>query len=201
MDPERFDGAGDEFTGVPLLLPLLPVGLETRDEGVSPRVDSTFRFLAGGAFFEVVAVPFFLGNGRFFGTAGSTVASSVEGIGTEDSRSGDWCRVLFSRLSELIALDAEGSMSVTWSEGRLASTGEVGCVLLCDSCLICAGDKSPASFLVVFNGSRADGTATCGAVCSAAYALSPSSFRASESGARAEPGESCRSLIAEGRLF
>jgi hypothetical protein len=80
-----------------------------RDEGVSERVESSLRLFAAGAFFVVVAVPFFLGSGRFLGTVDSVETSSVEGMGTEDSRSGDWCRALFSRLSVLIAL--EGSMS------------------------------------------------------------------------------------------
>jgi hypothetical protein len=110
--------------GVPLALPVLKAGLDVREEGVSDRVDSSLRFLDGGAFFIVVAVPFFLGRGRFLGTVDSAWTSSVDGMGTDDSRSGDWCRALFSRLSELIAL--EGSMSLVCRDGRLASMGEAG---------------------------------------------------------------------------
>ena len=107
-----------------MALPALRAGLDVREEGVSDRVDSSLRFLDGGAFLTVEAVPFFLGRGRFLGTADSAWTSSVDGIGTEDSRSGDWCRALFSRLSELIAF--EGSMSLVCRDGRLVSMGEAG---------------------------------------------------------------------------
>ena len=88
------DGTGDELAGVPLLLPVLIMeGFDAREEGVTERLGSTFRFLAGGTFLPVaVAVPFLLldaGAGRFFDTIGSVSTLSVEGIGTDDSRSGE----------------------------------------------------------------------------------------------------------------
>lgn len=62
-------------------------GVIARSRGFDFEV-STFRFLAGGAFFVVVAVPFFVfaGAGRFFEGAGSV---SVDGTGTEESRRGE----------------------------------------------------------------------------------------------------------------
>lgn len=63
-------------------------GVMARSRGFD-LVLSTFRFLAGGAFFVVVvAVPFFVlaGAGRFFEGAGSV---SVDGTGTEESRRGE----------------------------------------------------------------------------------------------------------------
>jgi hypothetical protein len=54
-----------------LALPALKAGLDVREEGVSDRVDSSLRFLGGGAFFTVEAVPFFLGRGRFLGIVDS----------------------------------------------------------------------------------------------------------------------------------
>jgi hypothetical protein len=143
--------------GVPLLLPVLKAGLDMREDGVSDRLDSSLRFFDGGAFFIVVAVPFFLGRGRFLEIVDS--ASSVDGIGTEDSRSGDWCRALFSRLSELTAL--EGSMSLICNEGRLVSMDDAVCGTVRASCFICAGERSPASSFATSEGSMSDGTGAC----------------------------------------
>ena len=86
------EGIGDELAGVPLVLPVCEAGgFEAREEGVTDRFVSTLRFLAGGAFFVVVAVPFFVldGTGRFLGIVDSGAAFSVEGTGTDDSRSGE----------------------------------------------------------------------------------------------------------------
>jgi hypothetical protein len=167
--------------GVPLLLPVLKAGLDMREEGVSDRVDSSLRFFDGGAFFIVVAVPFFLGRGRFLEIVESARTSSVDGIGTEDSRSGDWCRALFSRLSELMAL--EGSMSLICNEERLASMEEEVCGTARASCFICAGDRSPVSSFEAFEGSTSDGTGACDVDDSAyALALKLSSASAGEPG-------------------
>jgi hypothetical protein len=160
--------------GVPLLLPVLKAGLDMREDGVSDRVDSSLRFFDGGAFFIVVAVPFFLGRGRFLEIVDS--ASSVDGIGTDDSRSGDWCRALFSRLSELTAL--EGSMSLICNEGRLASINEAVCGTARASCFICAGDRSPMSSFEASEGSTSDGTGACDvddSACTPALKLSSAS--------------------------
>lgn len=87
------DGAGLD----PVAVAFRVEGL--RAEGVSDA-RSTLRFLFAGAaaapvvffFLDTVAVPFLVGAGRFLlgAAAGfSSVAGSVEGTGTEDSRSGD----------------------------------------------------------------------------------------------------------------
>lgn len=110
------DGAGEEFAGVPLLLPVLKVsGFDVRDDGVTERLGSTLRFLAGGAFFVVVvAVPFFVfdGAGRFFETGGSGAAVSVDGTGTENSRNGEWVRKPCSFFREAMAFKLCASASV-----------------------------------------------------------------------------------------
>lgn len=191
--------------GVPLPLPVFRPGLDTREEGVSERIDSTLRFFAGGTFFVTVAVPFFLGRGRFFGTVDSARASSVEGIGTDDSLSGDWCLVLFSRLSELRVFELDGAMSLSCTDGRLASTGEVACGVARGSCLMCAGDRSPLSSFMAFEGSEIDGIGACDPEGSLSmFGLPSLSVCASEPPdscvAGLEPGESC-SLATDGRLI
>jgi hypothetical protein len=89
---------------------------------VSALLESTFRFLAGGAlsFLIAEAVPFFVlaGAGRFFEGAGSSLlTSSVVGTGTEDSRSGDGFRWLLSCLRATIVFEDWVSMS----DGRRVS--------------------------------------------------------------------------------
>lgn len=65
---------------MPLLLAVLKVGFEAREDGVRDRLGSIFRFFVGGAVFFIVAVPFFVlaGAGRFLGIVGSGVATSVD---------------------------------------------------------------------------------------------------------------------------
>lgn len=132
------EGAGDEFAGVPLLLPPLIAGIfEAREEGVADLFSSTFRFFAGGAlsFFMVVAVPFFVfaGAGLFLLGIVASGTVSVVGTGTDDSRRGDCLRPC-SFFNALTAL-TEASMSVV----RRASTGDDGCGVDADSCFIKAG--------------------------------------------------------------
>lgn len=89
------EGAGDEFAGVPLLLPVLNVRDFVVREGVTERgFGSTLRFLAGGFFVAAVAVPFFVleGAGRFFETIVGSEPVSVDGTGTEESRKGECVR-------------------------------------------------------------------------------------------------------------
>lgn len=102
------EGTGEELAGVTFPLMSLEAGvLDATDEGVAERFGSTLRFFAGGAFFVAVAVPFFFaGAGRFFGFVASSAAVSVEGTGTEDSRSGDCVRALCSVLSVATVLFA-----------------------------------------------------------------------------------------------
>lgn len=96
------------MAGVPMLLPGLRVGTfdVLREAGVSERLDSTLRFLDGGAFLDVVAIPFlvFEGAGRFREGAESGAGISVDCIGTEDSRNGDCVLTLCSCLRAATAL-------------------------------------------------------------------------------------------------
>lgn len=65
-------------------------GVRARSVGFD-LVESSLRFLDGAAFFTVaVAMPFFVleGAGRFLEGAGSGAEVSVDGTGTEESRSG-----------------------------------------------------------------------------------------------------------------
>ena len=120
---------------MPLLLPVLRPVFETRDDGVPERSFSSLRFLLGGAFF-VVAVPFFLGAGRFFEMLASFEASSVDGMGTEDSRSGEPVLMVLSCFSELTDFSIEPSMSEGTSEGRLVSVGDASLGVCAASCLM-----------------------------------------------------------------
>lgn len=104
------EGAGEELAGVPLVLPAFTAGVfDVRDDGVVDLLGSTFRFFAGGAFFALVAVPFLVlaaGAGLFllFAADGECAAISVEGMGVEDSRSGELWRRPCSFFSEVKAL-------------------------------------------------------------------------------------------------
>lgn len=112
-------GAGDEFATdaavEPTRLALARAGFGF-NEGVPERfeavavaatAESVLRFFAGGSLLTVLAVPFFPADlgGRFLGIedlGGISTAVSVDGTGTEDSRSGDWARDLSSCLSMVI---------------------------------------------------------------------------------------------------
>jgi hypothetical protein len=121
-------------------------GFDDREEGVTDLFVSTLRFLDGGAFFNVVAVPFlvFVGAGRFFEGAGFVSGTaSVVGTGTEDSRKGDCVRMLCSFFREETALDMCCSMS-----GLRASVGDDGCGVGIASSFMTTGDEPRCSFAV-----------------------------------------------------
>jgi hypothetical protein len=140
---ERFEGAGDELAGVPFKLVPLPAveGFDAREEGVADLLGSTFRFFDGGAFFIVVAVPFFFdGAGRFLEAAGcdSAAATSVVGTGTEDSRNGDCVLRPCSFFREATALEVCCSI-------LRDSTGDDGRGVGTPSSLIAAGEEAISS--------------------------------------------------------
>lgn len=137
-----------------LLLVLNAAGFDDTDEGVADRFDSTLRFFDGGGFLVIVAVPFFVleGAGRFLDAVLCSGAdTSVEGTGTDDSRSGDCTRRLCSLLSEAMAFNVELSESPCCIDDRRASIGEDACGVCTGSCLMLAGEEGMPSICAAMN--------------------------------------------------
>jgi len=119
-------------------------GFDASEEGVADRCLSSLRFLLGGGFLVVVAVPFFLdGAERFFDVVAvcSGAGASVEGMGTDDSRSGDCTRRLCSFFSAATAFNVEASGSACCIEERRAWIGDDVCEVDTGSCLMAAGGE------------------------------------------------------------